>query len=239
MSTLLLELRDLQVRYGRHEALRGVALEVREGEMVGLLGSNGAGKSSLLAAVAGLCQDTGGQVLYEDRDVLGRPVEDLFLAGVVLVPQGRGLFRTLSVRDNLALALDARRIPALQRRAALDEVRFLFPGLDAQMDRIASDLPAQEQLWLALTRALLCRPRLLMVDEPSQGLEPENVQQLFEWLTRIHAEGTSVLLAEQNARQALRICDRAYVLEGGRVSLSGAAQDLLRDPRMVAAYLDG
>ncbi|MDE3010959.1 MAG: ABC transporter ATP-binding protein [Pseudomonadota bacterium] len=239
MSAALLELRDLRVRYGPVEAVRGIHLEVREGELIALLGANGAGKTSVLNAISGLCAQASGKVLWQGIDMLGRPAESIFAAGLVQVPEGRGIFLSLSVRDNLMLALDARGPSGADGKRAFDEVLAVFPRVAERLAQRAGELSGGELQMVALARALLCRPRLLMLDEPSMGLAPILVQQTFELLARIHAEGTSLLLVEQNARQALAIADRAYVLETGNLTLSGPATVLAQDPRVVSAYLGG
>jgi branched-chain amino acid transport system ATP-binding protein len=235
----LLETRALQVRYGPVEALRGISLEVREGELVALLGANGAGKSSALMAISGLLADVDGQILWCGSEIRGRSPEWIFRQGLVQVPEGRGVFQSLSVGDNLALGLDGRRLSAVARLRELAEVEAIFPRLFERREQLAGELSGGEQQMLALARALLCRPQLLMLDEPSMGLAPVLVDQVFELLVRIHAEGTSLLVVEQNAHQALSIADRAYVLESGKISLSGLAATLHDDPRVVSAYLGG
>jgi branched-chain amino acid transport system ATP-binding protein len=239
MSTMLLEVRDLRVRFGPVEAVRGVRLAVQEGELVALLGANGAGKSSTLNAISGLCSETSGAVLWQGENVLGRAAEAIFALGIVQVPEGRGIFLSLTVEDNLALALDARKLRGAPRGREFDEVVAIFPKLMERRSQMAGELSGGELQMVALARALLCRPRLLMLDEPSMGLAPQLVEQTFALLARIHAEGTSLLLVEQNAHQALAIADRAYVLESGRITLEGLAAELRQDPRVVSAYLGG
>ena len=239
MSGPLLETRRLQVHYGPVEAVRGIDLEVREGELVALLGANGAGKSSTLMAISGMQPGVQGEILWCGRRIDGLSAESIARQGLVQVPEGRGIFLTLPVEDNLLLALDMRRVRAGSRRRELAELEPLFPRLFDRRTQLAGNLSGGEQQMLALARALLCRPRLLMLDEPSMGLAPLVVSQVFELLARIHADGTSLLVVEQNAHHALAIADRAYVLESGKISLAGSADALRRDPRVVSAYLGG
>lgn len=234
----MIECRDVEVRYGAVRALDGVDLEVGEGELVALTGANGAGKSSLLRALLGLARVVGGDVRYRGRSVLGTSTQRRVRDGLVLVPEGRELFSGMSVRENLALGgvqhLGRRPVP---HRGDLERVLDLFPRLGDRMDQPAGTLSGGEQQMLALGRALMTRPTVLVCDEPSIGLAPKLVAQILQTLRRLCDEGTTILLAEQNAAAALRIADRGYVLENGRVAVHGAATDLLDDPAVVAAYL--
>jgi branched-chain amino acid transport system ATP-binding protein len=238
MSEPLLLVEDLVVRYGQIDALRGVSLRVDEGALVSLVGANGAGKTTALGAIAGLLRARSGRLRFAGRDVLGAGSPKLVRDGLVLVPEGRQILGTLSVRDNLELGGYARRdraAVALDVRAMMDR----FPVLGERQALAAGSLSGGEQQMLAIARALVARQRLLLLDEPSMGLAPQLVAGVFTILREIHAEGRTVLLVEQNARRALAISDYAYVLESGLVALEGPAVDLARDPRVIAAYLGG
>ena len=232
----LLEVRDLVVRYGEIEALRGVSLEVGAGETVALVGANGACKTSLLRAVSGLARPAAGAVRFAGDAIHGLPAEEIVRRGLVHLPEGRATLATLSVRENLALGAHLRRDAAGTRRD-LDEVLARFPALAPRLGQQAGTLSGGEQRMLALARALMARPRLLMLDEPSLGLAPRLVAEVFRALRALRAEGRTLLLVEQNARQALLCADRAYVLETGSVVLGGPAAGLLEDPRIQSAYL--
>jgi len=230
----------LSARYGPVHALRDVSLTVRAGELVALIGANGAGKSTLLRAIAGLHGPSEGRVTVEGRDVTGRPPEAMLRAGVALVPERRRVFGDLTVRDNLQLGGYALpRGADFPRRLAegVEDAYALFPVLRQRSRQLAGTLSGGEQQMLAIGRALMSRPRLLLCDEPSLGLAPLVVGEIMRLLARLREGGTTVLLVEQNARLALRFADRAYVLEVGRVALSGASADLLADDQLKAAYL--
>jgi branched-chain amino acid transport system ATP-binding protein len=234
----MLEVRDVVTRYGAVEALRGVSLDVREGELVCLLGANGAGKSTLLKSIVGLLAPARGRVVFEGADITARSPEAILRAGIALVPERRRVFGALTVRDNLLLGGYA-----LPRRsgatAGLEEVERLFPVLRARAGQLAGTLSGGEQQMLAIGRALMGRPRLLLCDEPSLGLAPLVTQEIVRLLAELPARGTTVLLVEQNARLALRIARRAYVLETGIITLEGLARDLLENDELKAAYLGG
>jgi branched-chain amino acid transport system ATP-binding protein len=238
----LLEVSDLSARYGAVEALRDVSLEVRAGEIVSLIGANGAGKSTLLRSIAGLLPPAAGLVRFAGRDLTGRPSEEILRAGIALVPERRRVFTALSVLDNLrlggwALARGGDFRPRVA--AGLEEAYGLFPVLRQRRHQLAGTLSGGEQQMLAIGRALMSRPRLLLCDEPSLGLAPLVVREIMRLLQSLRARGTTILLVEQNARMALRAADRAYVLEAGRVALSGPGPILLEDERLKAAYLGG
>jgi len=238
MSEPLLEVRDLRVAYGHVEAVRGVSLAVEEGRIVTLIGPNGAGKTSLLSALAGLVRPAGGEVRLEGRDVTGVPAHQAVAAGLSLVPEGRAILGRMTVEENLRLAGELRR-PRSEIRAALEEQYLRFPILAERRRSPAGTLSGGQQQMLAFARALVARPRVLLLDEPSMGLSPLLVQQVFEIVRAIHREGATILLVEQNARIALSVSDRAYVLERGQVVLEGDARVLAQDPRVQAAYLGG
>ena len=232
----------LSARYGAVAALRAVSLEVRAGELVALIGANGAGKSTLLRAIAGLVAPAAGRVALDGRDVTGQAPEAMIRAGVALVPERRRVFAPLTVLDNLELggyALPRGRDFRSRLEAGVEEAYRLFPVLRRRRDQLAGTLSGGEQQMLAIGRALMTRPRLLLCDEPSLGLAPLVVAEIMRLLSTLREAGTTILLVEQNARMALRSADRAYVLEVGSVVLSGAATDLLEDDQLKAAYLGG
>jgi len=232
----------LSARYGPVHALRDVSLEVRAGELVALIGANGAGKSTLLRAIAGLVAPAAGRVALDGRDVTGQAPEAMIRAGVALVPERRRVFAPLTVLDNLELggyALPRGHDFRSRLEAGVEEAYRLFPVLRRRRDQLAGTLSGGEQQMLAIGRALMTRPRLLLCDEPSLGLAPLVVAEIMRLLSTLREAGTTILLVEQNARMALRSADRAYVLEVGSVVLSGAATDLLQDDQLKAAYLGG
>jgi branched-chain amino acid transport system ATP-binding protein len=241
VSAPVLEVRDLRVAYGHVEAVRGVSLTVGAGEIVSLIGPNGAGKSSTLNAIAGLIRPTGGSVRLEGRELAGVPSHGAVAAGIVLVPEGRAILQRMSVAENLLIGSEARPWPGgrEQARAAIEAQIKRFPSLQRRLDVPAGALSGGEQQMLAIARGLLERPRILLLDEPSMGLAPLLVRQIFDIVRDIHREGTTILLVEQNARMALQTAQRAYVLERGEVALQGPAEQLAKDPRLQAAYLGG
>ena len=235
--TPLLEVRDLRVAYGHVQAVRGVSFSVEAGQIVTLIGPNGAGKSSTLNAIAGLVRPAGGAVLLEGRDVTGLPAHAAVATGVILVPEGRAILQRMTVEENLVMGCEARGAPV--DRAAIGEQLRRFPSLQRRAQAPAGALSGGEQQMLAIARALLSRPRILLLDEPSMGLAPTLVRQIFDIVRSIHAEGTTILLVEQNARMALETAQQAYVLERGEIALQGPAAQLAADPRVRAAYLGG
>ncbi|HSN90199.1 MAG TPA: ABC transporter ATP-binding protein [Anaeromyxobacteraceae bacterium] len=234
----LLEVQDLHVAYGNVEAVRGVSLSVGEGAIVTLIGPNGAGKTSILSALAGLVKPARGRVRLGDLDVTGLPAHRTVAAGISLVPEGRAILGRMTVEENLVLAGE-RRQPGGALRGAIEEQYRRFPILGERRGSPAGTLSGGEQQMLAFARALLARPRILLLDEPSMGLSPILVQQIFEMVRAIHREGATLLLVEQNARLALAVSDYAYVLEHGRLVLEGPSRELASDPRVQAAYLGG
>jgi len=234
----LLEVNGLEVAHGHVEAVRGVSLAVREGQFVTLIGPNGAGKTSLLSALAGLVRPRAGKVSLGGRDVTGLPAHAAVAAGISLVPEGRAVLGRMSVEENLRLAAELKR-PRAEIEGALEEQYRRFPILGERRAQPAGSLSGGQQQMLAFARALAARPRILLLDEPSMGLSPLLVQQVFEIVKAIHREGATILLVEQNARLALSITDHAYVLERGRVVLEGPSAEVARDERVRAAYLGG
>ncbi len=234
---MLLELHDVVARYGAVEALHGIALEVGEGEIVSLLGANGAGKSTTLKAISGLLRPAAGDIRFDGRSLVGRDPEDVVALGIAHVPEGRRIFPGLTVADNLRLGATPRRARRAEIERDVDEVLGIFPVLRTLAGKLGWTLSGGEQQMLAIARGLMARPRLLLLDEPSLGLAPLVVKDVMETIARIARDGTTVLLVEQNAHLALQIAQRAYVLETGRVALSGAASELLANEEMRRAYL--
>uniref|UniRef100_A0A831ZYZ8 ABC transporter ATP-binding protein n=1 Tax=Desulfacinum infernum TaxID=35837 RepID=A0A831ZYZ8_9BACT len=235
----MLIVRNLRAGYGRIEALHGVSLSVRRGEIVAIVGANGAGKSTLLRAVAGLIVPWQGEVLFEDRSLAGTKPPAIVAAGIGLVPEGRWLFPPMSVLDNLRLGayLRLRRGDKEAVRKDLERVFALFPILAERRKQPAGSLSGGEQQMLAIARALMSRPKMLLLDEPSTGLAPLLVEKIFETIVQLNGEGITFLLVEQNARAALAVANRGYVLETGRMVLQGRARDLLEDQEVKRAYL--
>jgi len=236
--TALLDAEGVSVSYGRAEAVRGVSIALEPGQIVTVIGPNGAGKTSLLAALMGLlpCR---GRITYDGADLRGLETEDRVERGMVLVPERRELFGAMSVADNLILGAYAQRRDRAATRARLDEVFARFPRLAERPRQLAGTLSGGERQMLALGRALMSRPRLLMLDEPSLGLAPLIVREIFHIIGGLRELGVSILLVEQNARAALESADYAFVLETGEVSVQGPAAELLHDPRVSATYLGG
>ncbi len=231
----LLEIRGLQAAYGNITALRGVDLDIAEGEAVAIIGANGAGKTTLLRCLAGLHRPSAGTVALDGRPVTGRPAESMVAAGLSLVPEGRQVFGGLSVHDNLRLGAYRRRGPEID--ADLADVYALFPPLADRRGQLAGTLSGGEQQMLAIGRGLMSGPRVLLLDEPSLGLAPLAVREVVDRLVELAARGTTLLLVEQNTRAAMRVATRAYVLEQGSVTLAGDTKTLLEDPDVRAAYL--
>jgi len=235
-SAALLEVEDLHVSYGRIRALQGVSLSVPEGAVVALIGANGAGKSTLLRAISGIVRPRRGAVRFRGENLVGLPVHQIVRRRVIHVPEGRGMLARMSVLENLRIGGFARRDRA-GTSAELDRVFALFPVLRERRDQMAGSLSGGEQQMLAIGRAMMAGPRLLMLDEPSLGLAPLVVREIFRIIPRLTAEGAAVLLVEQNARMALQCAAHASVLQTGRVVLSGRAADLLASPDVQRAYL--
>lgn len=232
----LLEVKGLEVHYGGIRAVKGVDLEVREGELVCLIGANGAGKTSTLKALCGMLPVATGSVRYAGEAVTGVPSFRLVRKGLVLVPEGRGIFGQLTVAENLSMGAFARDDAAEVKRD-FDKMLALFPRLAERSSQSAGTLSGGEQQMLALGRALMSKPKLLVLDEPSMGLAPLMVQKIFDVVRQIAMEGVTILLVEQNAKLALEAASRGYVMESGAITLAGDAKALLADPRVREAYL--
>ncbi len=235
----MLEITDLSVAYGGAAVLRQVTLNVGAGEVVALLGSNGAGKSTLFRAIYGLATVVGGSIRFDGRDITGLPGHQITRQGLAQVAEGRQCFTTLSVADNLLLGGYYGNRDRKRASAKREEVLELFPVLRQRLRQLAGSLSGGEQQMLAVARALMAEPRLLLMDEPSLGMAPKVVRDLFQITRNLHRQGIPVLISEQNARAALEIADRAYILENGRIVGSGPAAQLRRDPEVVARYLGG
>jgi branched-chain amino acid transport system ATP-binding protein len=232
----LLEVSGLKVAYGGINAVKGIDFTVNAGEMVTLIGANGAGKTTTLKALTGLVRPAGGRVHYDGNDVTALPSHQLVRLGVALVPEGRGVFARLTVAENLDIGAYSRNDkPAI--RADLEHVHALFPRLAERRRQFAGTLSGGEQQMLAIGRALMSRPKLLLLDEPSMGLAPLLVQKIFETIRAIAAAGVTILLVEQNAKLALEICNRGYVMESGEITLRDNARALLANPQVRRAYL--
>ena len=234
----ILHVESLNVYYGAIHAVKGISFDVEEGEVVTLIGANGAGKSTTLNTVAGLLKPREGVVEFEGKSLLGVPPHTIVGKGIALCPEGRRVFLQMSVRENLEMGAFTRTDSA-EVSQSLEDIFTRFPRLKERENQVAGTLSGGEQQMLAMGRALMSKPRLLMLDEPSMGLAPILVQEIFDIIEQLHAAGTTVLLVEQNARMALKVADRAYVLETGKVSMSGKAADLASDERVKQAYLGG
>ena len=234
----LLEVKDLEVYYGVICALKGISFEVNEGEIVALIGSNGAGKTTMMQSVVGILPKKGGSVIFDGRDITKTPCHNIVKLGMTQVPEGRRIFQELTVYENLMMG--AYTVKDQQRfKADLDKMFDLFPRLKERRNQIAGTLSGGEQQMLAMSRALMSRPKLLMLDEPSMGLAPILVDQIFDIIKELHKAGTTILLVEQNANKALQIADRAYVLETGSIILSGTGTELAASDEVRKAYLGG
>ena len=232
----LLELKKLQVAYGGIQAVKGIDLEVANGELVCLIGANGAGKTTTLKGICGLLPIKQGKIRYAGDDITGWPAFELVRGGLAMVPEGRGVFGALTIEENLAMGAYARTDRA-GVKADVERVFQLFPRLKERRRQTAGTLSGGEQQMLAMGRALMSKPRLLLLDEPSMGLAPLMVQKVFETVLAISAEGVTILLIEQNAKLALEVSHRGYVMESGQITLAGNAKTLLTDPKVRAAYL--
>ena len=235
----MLKLKNLRAAYGKIEALHGVSIHVREGEIVTLIGANGAGKTTLLHAISGILPITSGSMTFRDEDIARRKPEQIVRRGICQVPEGRRIFSTHTVRENLELGayLRFRSDGRQEVYADLERMYQRFPILGERAGQAAGTLSGGEQQMLAIARALMARPRMLLLDEPSMGLAPRLVAAIFDIVKKLRDEGTTILLVEQNARAALHVADRGYVIEVGRVVAQGEARELLEDPEVKRAYL--
>ena len=235
-AAALLELNKLEVAYGGIHAVKGIDLIVRQGELVCLIGANGAGKTTTLKGITGLQPVKAGKVVYDGNDVTGKPAFQLVRKGLSMVPEGRGVFGALTIEENLAMGAYSRR-DRNEIKQDIERVFGLFPRLKERRKQTAGTLSGGEQQMLAMGRAIMSRPKLLLLDEPSMGLAPLMVQKVFETVLAISGEGVTILLIEQNAKLALEVSNRGYVMESGTITLSGDARQLLSDPKVREAYL--
>jgi branched-chain amino acid transport system ATP-binding protein len=233
----LLQVNDLRIRYGASEALKGVNLTLGEGEIVTVLGANGAGKSTLLRAISGLLPVQSGDVRFQDMPLRRVPAYDIVRRGISHAPEGRRVFATLTVEENLTLGAFTRRREKREIKSARERVFSLFPLLKERSRQLAGTLSGGEQQMLAIGRSLMSTPRILLLDEPSLGLAPILVHLIFDIILEINRQGVAILLVEQNARQALELATRGYVLEIGRIAVEGTSEELKSDPRIQEAYL--
>jgi len=236
MADTLLKVSGLKVAYGGIQAVKGVDFEVHEGELVSLIGSNGAGKTTTMKAITGLLGIHGGDIEYLGRSIRGRGPWDLVKDGLAMVPEGRGVFTRMTITENLQMGAYIRSDTAEIARD-LEKVFGIFPRLKERRTQLAGTMSGGEQQMLAMGRALMSRPKVLLLDEPSMGLSPIMVDKIFEVVREVHAQGVTVLLVEQNASRALQIADRGYVMESGAITMSGNARKMLDDPKVRAAYL--
>lgn len=234
----MLEVKDLKVSYGMIEAIKGISFEVNQGEIVSLIGSNGAGKSTTLRTISGIKPAKSGQILYEGQDILKSNAMKIVKAGISQVPEGRHVFKGMSVKENLLMGAYTRK-DRDGLKEDMEKSFEYFPIIKERLNQDAATLSGGEQQMVAMARALMAKPKLLLLDEPSMGLAPLFIQQIFNIIEEINANGTTVLLIEQNAKQALSISDRAYVMETGKILLSGTGQELLTSEKVQEAYLGG
>ena len=235
MTTTFLKVSGLQVAYGGIQAVKGVSFEVNEGELVSLSGANGAGKTTTLKAITGLQPVAGGEIEYLGHSIKGQGAWDLVKQGLVMVPEGRGVFSRMTITENLLMGAFVRKDKEIQ--ADVDKVFTIFPRLKERRSQLAGTMSGGEQQMLAMGRALMARPKVLLMDEPSMGLSPIMVDKIFEVVADIAKQGVTILLVEQNASRALQLANRGYVMESGEVTMSGEGQALLNDPKVRAAYL--
>jgi branched-chain amino acid transport system ATP-binding protein len=232
-----LEVKDLRVHYGKIEAIKGISFVVNQGEIVSLIGANGAGKTTTLKTISGLRNVSSGQILFDGKDISKIPAHERVDLGISQAPEGRGIFPGMTVLENLEIGKFNRKNRKNEMAEDLEKIYALFPRLKERLGQAGGTLSGGEQQMLAIGRALMARPKLLLLDEPSMGLAPQMIANIFRIITEINKQGVTILLVEQNAQQALQRADRAYVLETGNVTKEAKASDLLNDPDVKAAYL--
>ncbi len=234
---MLLEVKDLKVSYGKIEAIKGISLNINKGEIVTLVGANGAGKTTLLKTISGMIKPSAGVINFEGKDIQSIAPHNRVLEGLCQAPEGRGIFPGMTVLENLEMGKYARKNWKNELKEDLDRIYILFPRLKERQSQFGGTLSGGEQQMLSIGRALMSRPRLLLLDEPSMGLAPMFIQQIFSIIREIQTQGVSILLVEQNAAQALSCANRAYILETGNIVKEGAGKDLLNDDAIKKAYL--
>ena len=235
-NKVLLQVKNLKVAYGGIQAVKGVDFEVREGELVSLIGSNGAGKTTTMKAITGTLPINDGDILYLGESIKGKGAWDLVKKGLVMVPEGRGVFARMTITENLQMGAYIRNDKA-EIALDIEKMFTIFPRLRERKDQLAGTMSGGEQQMLAMGRALMSQPKVLLLDEPSMGLSPIMVDKIFEVVRDVYALGVTIVLVEQNASRALAIADRGYVMESGLITMTGPGQELLSDPRVRAAYL--
>ncbi len=233
----MLTLSDVHTHYAKSHILHGISLEVKAGEVVGLLGRNGVGKSTTLKSIMGLVRPSQGRVTFQERDITGLPPHRIAHLGIAYVPEDRRIFRLLTVMENLRTGLDRAGLTEARRRHLLDKVYESFPVLGERRNQLGGTLSGGEQQMLAIARAMMLEPRIILLDEPTEGLMPRMVSQIRDIIARLHAEGVAILLVEQNAAKALQVANRGYVLETGRIVKEGTAKALRESPEVQRAYL--
>jgi len=236
MTNVLLKVKSLKVAYGGIQAVKGVDFEVREGELVSLIGSNGAGKTTTMKAITGSLPINDGDIEYMGRSIRGQGPWDLVKQGLAMVPEGRGIFTRMTILENLQMGAYIRNDKA-EIQMDIDKVFGIFPRLKERKDQLGGTLSGGEQQMLAMGRALISRPKVLLLDEPSMGLSPLMVDKIFDVVREVYAQGVTVLLVEQNASRALAIADRGYVMDSGLITMTGEGKTMLSDPKVRAAYL--
>jgi branched-chain amino acid transport system ATP-binding protein len=236
MASTLLSVKGLKVSYGGIKAVKGIDFEVRENELVTLIGSNGAGKTTTMKAITGSLDMEAGDIEYLGKSIKGKGAWDLVREGLVMVPEGRGVFTRMSITENLQMGAYIRK-DAAGIANDIERMFELFPRLRERKDQLAGTMSGGEQQMLAMARALMSQPKVLLLDEPSMGLSPIMVDKIFEVVRDVYAQGVTVLLVEQNARRALQIADRGYVMDSGEITMTGLGKDMLDDPKVRAAYL--
>jgi branched-chain amino acid transport system ATP-binding protein len=234
---MLLEIKDLRVSYGKIEAIKGISLNVKQGEIVTLVGANGAGKTTLLKTISGLLKPSAGTISFEEKDIQTIAPHNRVLAGLCQAPEGRGIFPGMTVLENLEMGKFSRKEWKNELKEDLDRMYHLFPRLKERQNQTGGTLSGGEQQMLSIGRALMSRPKLLLLDEPSMGLAPMFIKQIFSIIREIQTQGVSILLVEQNAAQALSCANRAYIMETGNIVKEGAGKDLLNDDAIKKAYL--
>lgn len=238
-GTSLLSVKNLKVCYGNIDALKDISFEVKKGEIISLIGANGAGKSTTLRAISGLLKPKSGEIIFDGKSIKGMQPHEIVHLGLLQSPEGRGIFANLTVLENLEMGAYTRKDSNAEIKKDMDHVFELFPRVKERLKQVAGTLSGGEQQMLAVSRSLMGRPKLLLLDEPSLGLAPQIVETIFNIIKKINSDGVTILLVEQNAAQALKIAHRAYVVETGNIVMQGTGPELLKSPKVREAYLGG